>query len=122
MFRDMRVEGVAIETDHSIPTRLLRNVKRVVCRTNESVATGDAGMGPSGDTKARRPFDRAAVEGECTRLHFLAHALGERHGRIEDGAGQEKHEFLTPVTPNAVDLLARFVLENARELFEHRVA
>src|SRR5438046_9561219 len=121
MFRDLRGEVVTVETVHSVPTRFLRNVKRAVRRTNQCVAAGDARMGPTSDTKARRALDRAAVERECTRLHFLAHPLGERHGRIEHGTWQEQHELLAAIAADTIDLLACFVFQNARALLADRV-
>src|SRR6185437_7471308 len=120
MFRDVRVEGVAIEADRPIATRLLGNVERVVRRANQLVAIGDAWVGPTGDAEARRSLDRTAVESECTRLLFLSHALGEGHRRIENGAREKEHELLAAVPSDTVDFLAGFVLENSRELLQHR--
>src|SRR5947208_2825848 len=110
MLRDMRVEGVAVETDRPISTRLFRYVERVVCRANQRIAAHDAGMGPPSNSEARRPLDRAAVERECTRLHFFAHPLGECHGGVEYRARKQQHELLAAITSNAVDFFARFVL------------
>src|SRR5690242_1614534 len=112
MFRDVRVEGVAIEADRPIATRLLGNVERVVRRANQLVAIRDAWVGPTGDAEARRSLDRTAVESECTRLHFFPHALGKGHRRVENRAREEQHELLTAVAPDPVDLLPRFVLQD----------
>src|ERR1051326_2743721 len=122
MFRDVRVEGVAIEADHAVATRLLGNVERVVRRANQCVATANSGVGPSGDAEARCPLDRAAVERECTRLHLFPHPFGKRHRGIEDSTGQEEHELLSAVTPDTIDLLPGLVLENPGELLEYRIA
>src|SRR3954469_23435700 len=121
MFRDVRVEGVAIEADRPIATRLLGNVERVVRRANQLVAIRDAWVGPAGDTEAHRALDRAAVEGECTRLYFFPHPLGKGHRGVEDGAGEEQHELLPAVAPDAIDLLARLVLQDPRKLFEYGI-
>src|SRR6185503_6559447 len=112
MFRDVRVESVAIEADRPIATRLLGNVERVVRRANQLVAIGDAWVGPAGDAEARRSLDRTAVERECTRLHFLSHALGKSYRRVENGAWEKEHELLAAVPPHTVDFLAGFVLQN----------
>ena len=49
------------------------------------------------------------------------HAVGERHCRIEHRSRKEEQELLTAVSPDPVDL-ARLVLEDLRELAQHRVA
>src|SRR3954462_14736648 len=121
MFRDVRVEGVAIEADRPIATRLLGNVERVVRRANQLVAIRDAWVGPAGDAEARRTLDRATVEGECTRLHFFPHPLGKGHCGVENGAREQQHELLPAVAPYAIDLLARLILQDPGELFEYGI-
>ena len=63
MFRDVRVEGVTVETDHSIPTRFLRNVKRVVRRTNQCVAAGDGRTFETLDPATAQPITTVAQAG-----------------------------------------------------------
>jgi hypothetical protein len=48
-------------------------------------------------------------------IHLLAQSLGERYRRVQDSSRQDEQEFLASIASDAVDL-ARFILEQAREL------
>ncbi len=54
-------------------------------------------------------------------FHLFPHPFGERHRRVEHRARKQQHELLAAVATDSIDL-ADFGAQDARELFEDRVA
>src|SRR5689334_13385580 len=117
----MRVELGAVEADDAIASHLLRDIQRVVSRTDQRVAFPDPRVRPAGDAEAGRATQRATGEGECMPLDAFAHPFGEGHRGVEHGAREQEHELLATVAADAVDL-PRLLLEDRRQLLEHLVA
>src|SRR5258705_1382535 len=59
----VRVELVAVESDHAVATHLLGHVECVVGRAHERLAVLDLRVRPPRHTEARRALEGAAVEG-----------------------------------------------------------
>ena len=77
------VEGLAVEADDTVPSRLLRYVQRIVRCFDERITVFDTRMRPRRDTTAHRPLKRPAIESERVRLYCFTHAFGEGNGRVE---------------------------------------
>src|SRR3712207_5433168 len=118
--RGVLVELLAVEPDDAVPARLLRHVERVIRRPDQGLAVPDPRVRHCRDPEARRALEGAPLEVERVPLHLLTHTLGKRHGGVQDRPGEQEHELLAAVAADAVDL-ARLVLEDARQLLEHRV-
>src|SRR4051812_28226967 len=116
----VRVEFLAVETDDLVAPRLLGDVQRIVGRAHEVITLLDLRMGPARDAKAGRALEGPSGERECMGLEPFPHPLRECDGGVKHGSGQEEHELLAAVPPNAIDL-ARLVLQDVGELFQHFV-
>ena len=115
------VEGLAVEANDAIPTRLLRDVQRVVCSFHEGITILDPGMRPCRHAAAHRPLQRPGFECERVRLYCFTRALGEGNGRVEHRPRQQQHELLTAITADPVNF-AGLLFQDARKLFQHHVA
>ena len=109
------VEGLAVEADDTVPSRLLRYVHRIVRCFDERVTVLDAGMRPRRHATAHRALQRATIESERVRLYCFTHAFGEGNGRVEHRPRQQEHKLFTAIAADAVDL-TRFLFQNSREL------
>ena len=111
----MGVEFIAVETNHTIATGLLGDVKSIVRRSHQSFLVLDLRVGRRGNTAAHSPSELSALVLKSMSIHLLAQSLGERDSGIEDGARQNEQEFLPAITTDAIDF-PRLVLEELREL------
>jgi hypothetical protein len=93
-----------VEPDHAIAACLFGDVQCIIGRTNQRVDVGDPRMRPPRHPATDRALHTAAVERKCTLGHRVPHPVGEPHGRLGAGSGQDEHELLAPVTADAVDL------------------
>ena len=109
------VEGLAVETNDTVPSRLLRPVQRVVGSFDECITVRDPGVRPRRHAAAHRALQGSAVKRERVSLYCFTHALGEGNGGIEHRPRQQEHELLATIPADAVDL-ARFLFQDLREL------
>jgi hypothetical protein len=116
----MGVEFSAVETNHTIATGLLGDVKSIVRRSHQCFLVLHLRMGRRCDAAAHRPFQLPALVLKSMGIHLLAQSLGERYRRVQDRSRQDEQEFLPSVASNAV-YLPGLVLQELRELIEHRV-
>ena len=117
----VRVELVAVEANDAIASRFLCDVERVVGGSHQGVALFHLWVRPSRHAKAGRAREGSARKRECIVLDAFAHPLGEVHGVLDLGAGEEQHELLAAIPSNAIDL-ARLLPQNVGKLLEHFVA
>src|SRR6476619_4660871 len=78
-------------------------------------------MRPGGHAAAHRALQNSAVETERVSLYCFTRALGEGNGRVEHRPRQQEHKLFTTIASHAVDL-PRLLFQDARELFQNRVA
>jgi len=107
------VEGLAVEANDAIPTRLLRDVQRIVCSFHEGITVLHAGMRPCGHAAAHRALQRPGLERERVRLYCFTRAFGEGNGRVEHCSGQQQDELLPAISADPVDL-AGLLFQDAR--------
>ena len=109
------VEGLAVEANDAIPSRLLRHVQRVVGSFHEGITVFDPRVRPRRHATAHRALQRPTVESEHVSLYCFTHALGEGNGGIEHRPRQQEHELFATIPADTVDL-ARLFLDDSREL------
>ena len=117
----MLVERLTIEANDAVSSRLLRDVQRVVSSFHEGITVFDPRMRPGGHAAAHRALQSSAVETERVSLYCFTRALGEGNGRVEHRPRQQEHKLFTTIASHAVDL-PRLLFQDARELFQNRVA
>src|SRR6185312_9135708 len=122
VFRDMLIEFAAVESHHAVSTSFLRDVQCVVSGLDERLLVRDERMRPCRDATAHRPVQRLSiVVGELVLLHAFPNAFRECYCRVEHGAREQQHKFLSPIPADPV-YLSRLFHEQARELLQHHVA
>ena len=111
----MLVEGRAVETNDTVPSRLLRHVQRIIRSSYERITVLETRIGPRRHATAHRTLEGAAVKRERVRLYCFTRALGEGNGCIQHSSGQQEHKLFATIAAHAVDL-SRFLFQDSREL------
>src|SRR4030095_2469152 len=109
------VEGLTIEADDAVSSRLLRHVQRVVSSFHEGITVFDSRMRPCRHAAAHRALQGPAVENERVSLYCFTRAFREGNGRIEHRPRQQEHKLFSTITTDAVNF-PPLLFQDARDL------